>query len=95
MKSASHIPQQFKKWSNRNVISKMQSLARLDKALQFSPGSPAIWNGQQVVVLNVAGPKQRLIRLMSGQTLAVDVVDLKAIAREFSDPAEDDDDEIA
>ena len=88
----SNIPEQFGAWTGKNGVAKMLQLARLDKAMQFSPGTPCVYLNRPATVISASG-KTRMLRLEDGRMIAADLGDLKPIAKPFSDPAEDDDDD--
>lgn len=82
-KNESNIPQQLASWNGRGFAAKMKSALHAEKLATFGPGSPCIFQGGQAVVITAVSAGERIIRLVDGRQLAVNVDDLEAVAREF------------
>ena len=79
----SNLPGQLASWNQRGVVSKMKNALHTEKMAVFGPGMPALYSGQQCVVISAVSAGERIIRLIDGRQVAVSVADLEPIAREF------------
>ena len=66
----------------------MKSALHTEKLATFGPGMPCVYQGQQAVVLSAVSAGERIVRLVSGQQIAVSVDDLQEIARPFQGDVE-------
>ena len=80
----SNIQSQLNAWNARGMLGKLKSALHMEKAMQFSPGTPCIYRNEQATVIGMAGSDHRLVQTTSGQRIAAHVDDLQEIAKPFS-----------